>query len=258
MERARKRDESEEECSSEDEELVADELQPHAPNLVSSAVLSFDITPIHREILDLAEELIEKHYTLDSDTLYSHCSRYMKDHDKRSINIAYTELFNKRVLVHGKAVTKEKLDENPNRKKIIDIITENPGIHASQIQKQSELAIGVVRWHLQMLEEFGAIRRREFENKLAYYHSTSDASLDGTYAILNKKGNATILKIILERPEISFADLLSSQELSRGALMRKVKDLISNGILKATSEYNQMVALEITGPYKEMVLKFVK
>ncbi len=48
--------------------------------------------------------------------------------------------------------------DNENRSKIIDLIIENPGIHYSQLLRETSLAPGNLTWHIEILEIYKIIK----------------------------------------------------------------------------------------------------
>ena len=221
-----------------------------------NAIIDFQPTRLHVRILDIAYDLIKNHQPLDSISLYSSCRNKLKDEDISALNKAVAEMFQMKILVHGKVLTGENLLDNKNRNDIFKLVKLHPGINRSGIKKALGSSIGTVRWHLNMLEEFSAIRSKRLENQKVYFSLSSDATLDHFYFQLNKNHVLKILLKIIEKPEISFTSLLNSLTIERNTLLRKIQDLASNKILTVIHDSNKIVSLRIIERYKPLVLKF--
>jgi len=202
-------------------------------------------SPIQEQILAIAYYMMEHHYVLDTDLLYKECKKVMKSASQQSLRAALQDLLNKRYLIGGKAVTRETLLENENRRRILEIIKHEPGVHFSLIKEMVEKESRTIQWHLDMLVEFNFIREVRFGNNVLYFDFLLEKQHDILYYYLHKDGSPAIFKMILSRPGISFQSLLDTLQIPRSTLTRKVKTLIEQGLLMGERQSNQLLGLNI-------------
>ncbi len=196
----------------------------------SRDVLSFHPTPLQEKILAIAKEMLDKHYVLKSHALFSQCQRYLKVETKQLVP-AFNELVSKRILVDGKAITKEHVFDTAGRKDIFDGIMNYPGINVPQLAKLTGLGFTTVRWHVKILEQFQMIRAVPFDNQFTYFDFNRDPVNDAIQYLLNKKHVLDIVKIIVEAKRASFALLQDRVAIPRSTLIRKLKALILGNIV---------------------------
>ncbi len=204
-----------------------------------------DISPLQIRILELAGQLMERHYLLDLDNLYLECLRFLRDVGKLDIQNALSDLVHRKILINGKALNRQKLLENPNRARIIMLIRQEPGIHFSRIKAGINKESRTVQWHLKMLEKFDFIREERFGNNVVYFDLLQDKQYDRLHYYLHKDGAPAILKAILAHPGIPLVDLIDQVQMPRSTLARKIKALIDEGFVSASYSDNQAVALTI-------------
>jgi Fe2+ or Zn2+ uptake regulation protein len=202
-------------------------------------------SPVHEQILAIAFRMMEQHYVLDTDQLYKECKRVLKSITPPTLRAALQDLLNKRYLVEGKAVTRETLLENENRRRIFEIIKHEPGVYFSRIKEMVEKDSRTIQWHLDMLVEFNFIREVRFGNNVLYFDFLLEKQHDMLYYYLHKDGAPAIFKMILSTPGMSFQALLDTTQFPRSTLTRKVKALIEQGLLKGEYQSHQLASLKI-------------
>lgn len=205
-----------------------------------------DINPIQQRIIEVAARLMERHYLLDLDQLYQECTRFIKEAPKQQIQSALNDLVHRKILIHGKALNRQQLLENPNRSKILEIIRREPGIHFSRIKAWIGKESRTVQWHLKMLEKFDFIREVRFGNNIVYFDFLQDKNHDKLHYYLHKDGAPAILGTILNRPGgITLSDLIDIVQMPRSTVARKVNVLISEGFVRARYLTNQAMMLSV-------------
>ncbi|MEX2680902.1 MAG: winged helix-turn-helix transcriptional regulator [Candidatus Sigynarchaeota archaeon] len=188
---------------------------------------------------------MERRYVLDLDDLYKECLRHIKNAEKRQIQNALSSLVHRKILINGKALTRQDLLANPNRNRILEIIRQEPGIHFSRIKACLNKESRTVQWHLKMLEKFDFIREERFGNNVVYFDFVQDKQHDRLYYYLHKDGAPAILKAILNHPGITMVNLIDQLQMPRSTLARKVNVLISEGFVSASYQANQMMCFSV-------------
>ncbi len=204
-----------------------------------------DHTPLEERILDIASRLMERRYVLDLDDLYKECIRFIKDVEKRQVQSALSGLVRRKVLINGKALTRQDLLENSNRKRIFEMVKHEPGVHFSRIKANINKESRTVQWHLKMLEKFDLIREERFGNNVVYFDFLLEKQHDRLYYYLHKEGAPAILKAIMSQPGIALVDLIEQLQMPRSTLARKLNVLVSEGFVSASYQANQVMCLSI-------------
>ncbi len=205
------------------------------------------ITPIQKEILAIAHRMMLHHYVLDTDNLYKECKRSMITAGTATIRTALQDLLNKRYLIDGKAVSREQLLDNENRRRIRDLVRRDPGIHFTLIKDTIDIDSRTIQWHLGMLVDFNFIREVRFGVNVVYFDYLLGSEHDLFYYFLHKGDTPAIFQAILETPGITFAALLDRLQIPRSTLSRKIKGLFEQGLLIGETITSQSMALQIRG-----------
>ncbi|MFX0100243.1 MAG: winged helix-turn-helix transcriptional regulator [Candidatus Hodarchaeota archaeon] len=232
---------------------------PIIPGEDSALAEKYPIEPteVQEKILEIARELMQKHYVLDSRKLYYLSLRALKDTDKIVVMKSIDDLIRKKVLFPGKAVSRDNLLKNQKRNEILNLIIEEPGIYFAKIRKELGLDSNTLLWHLKMLEKFDFIRSEKFGNSTVFFDYFLDKEHDTLHYYLHKDKSIDIFKEIITNPGLSFQDLLYHLDMPRTTLIRKLKALIENGLLKVAYEANRIISINVVHDYKELVLVFV-
>ncbi len=214
-----------------------------------------EISQIQKKILDITDRLLEHHYLLDLEALYFECIRCMREVEKLQIRRALNDLVRKKVLINGKALTRQKLLDNPNRQRILELIRAEPGIHFSRIKAAISKESRTVQWHLKMLLKYDFIREEKFGNNIVYFDFLHDNKQnDRLFYFIQKDGILAILKQIFAQPGITIVQLMNKLRMPRSTLVRKVNTLIDEDFVQADYLENQVMSLAIV----DAIVPFLK
>jgi DNA-binding transcriptional ArsR family regulator len=231
-----------------------DEAQPlvndYASNGLSSspperASLSGGLSPIQEEMMVIAYRLMERHYVLDTDALYKECKHVMKSSSPATIRSALQDLLRRKLLIHGKAVTREQLLVNANRQRILDLVKGEPGIHFSRVRELMQKEPRTIQWHLEMLVKFDFIREERYGNNVVYFDFILGKKDDLIYYYLHKDGAPEIFKHVLASPGISSQMLMDALHMPRSTFTRKVRVLLEQGFLIGNMQPDKMLSLHV-------------
>jgi predicted transcriptional regulator len=83
----------------------------------------------------------------------------------------YREFIRNRIITQPAKYTLsiEDVLENENRSKIIDLIIDSPGIHFNELLRETELSPGNLVWHLDVLETYHIIGKKNVGQYLVYF-----------------------------------------------------------------------------------------
>ena len=100
--------------------------------------------------------------------LYNYFSRASININQVGIKKIIISLLKKKKIVEGSTLTSDEILNNTIRKRIYDLINENPGIIFHRIKTELDLSNAVGAWHLSILERFEYIRTLVFDNHEIY------------------------------------------------------------------------------------------
>ncbi|HME51425.1 MAG TPA: hypothetical protein VKM55_04360 [Candidatus Lokiarchaeia archaeon] len=223
----------------------------------SEQVLAFQPTPVQARILQIAKEIMDDHYVLDSDQLYYRCIREIKDVAPQELNATILDLLKRRIIVHGKATTRQSVLDNNNRTLVMEAVKTNPGIHLNKLAVIVPINRGTIKWHLQMLAKFELVRSRNIDNQLVFYEFTVNPQLEQLYYILNKKLVTRITRMILDHPGISITAAIDALSIPRTTFLRKIKDMVAAGIAVLDMSSDSEACLNLSQSMEQVTRDFL-
>ena len=125
-------------------------------------------------------------------------------------------------------LSKEDVFNNENRQEIIKIILNNPGIHYNQILKESNLQSGQLQWHLNILFQYGVIKKEKFGRYLVFYPALYDETIKKNVNIFIKSPTTMkIYDIIKEEPGICSSTIAKMLKLQRNSVKYHIDKLLT-------------------------------
>jgi predicted transcriptional regulator len=139
--------------------------------------------------------------------------------------IAFIESSNHRL-------TLNEVLENKNRKRIIDEILQNPGIHFNELLRKTNLSPGNLYWHLDILESYKIIGKKRFENFVVffpYYQKNPISNLD--LKLRKSELTLNILKLIEKKPGIWNSIISKKLKINRKTIQYHITKLVDLGVI---------------------------
>ncbi|MHA1795969.1 MAG: winged helix-turn-helix transcriptional regulator [Promethearchaeota archaeon] len=130
-------------------------------------------------------------------------------------------------------LTMEDVLENENRLKLIDLIIDQPGIHFSEILRQTNLAPGNLNWHLEILERYKIIKS-EIVGKYVMYFPYYDQNPLSTIDLKLQKSKTTmeILEIIQTFPGLTQNEIARRIEKNHKTVKYHLDKLIEANLIE--------------------------
>ncbi|MFW9946530.1 MAG: winged helix-turn-helix transcriptional regulator [Candidatus Odinarchaeota archaeon] len=141
----------------------------------------------------------------------------------------------KQVFYSGRSrLTLKEIFENENRKNIIKLILENPGIHHNELLRESNIQKGQLQWHLEVLLKYNIIRKEKFGQYSVYFPiMNSIETLELFENGLAKSETTTkVFKIIQKTPGISSSEISDKINLARNTVKYHVDKLSENNLIQ--------------------------
>jgi len=127
--------------------------------------------------------------------------------------------------------------ELQNRKRIFECIRASPGIHFREIQRRTELPIGVLEYHLNYLVNRGVLSLDKRENFSRYFPSGEvGADKQRILSALRQEIPRGIILYLLRNPGANHGELLGNFSISGGTLSYHVKKLVNKGVVRVVKE----------------------
>ena len=126
---------------------------------------------------------------------------------------------------------KNEILENDNRKRIYDIIEENPGIHLRELQRVLDTPLTTLEYHLSYLVRKKIIYSETDLHSKRYYAKPLEKEDKKVIAALRQKKLREIVLLILANEKAKFQYLLEYLNLPNSTLSFYLKYLVDNGIL---------------------------
>ena len=131
----------------------------------------------------------------------------------------------------------EEVLELENRRRIYQLISKYPGMYLREMEKELDLAVGVLEYHLNYLVKKEMLSTEEEGNKIRYFVSGDISYGDKTIiALLRQKVPRRIVVYLMLDPDINFKDVQEQFQISKSTLSFHMKKLTEAGVVTATKE----------------------
>ncbi|MBI5377908.1 MAG: ArsR family transcriptional regulator [Thaumarchaeota archaeon] len=122
---------------------------------------------------------------------------------------------------------------NRRATKLLQIITESPGLTFTDIMRQSGFANGVLSHYLVNMERHSMIRASRNKKKKAWYFLPDDPVSDDSLIIsLRKETCKTILVFLLTKKQATFKEILEQTKKSPSTISLTLSQLANLGLIK--------------------------
>ncbi|MHA1264389.1 MAG: ArsR family transcriptional regulator [Candidatus Helarchaeota archaeon] len=153
-------------------------------------------------ILDNIKSLLNKNIVFQFNQEFIEYISQKVQASETEIHQALYSLLQRKYIVPGTALTRERVLENHNRALIQKTIFNQPGIHIRELCTKLNLSSGVVRAHLRILEMFGYIRKKTYQApKISLLFSNDyPETYDDYFLILKNENDQRIIQLLLQSP----------------------------------------------------------
>jgi len=150
----------------------------------------------------------------------------------------------------------EDVLENENRSKIIDLILDSPGIHFNELLRETELSPGNLVWHLDVLETYHIIGKKNVGQYLVYFPLYDYNPMSNINIKLAKSDTTLrILSIIEENPGTYGSEIANKLDLDHKTVKYHIDKLKEINMIesKKVGRKNLLYPhLNINDAYKEI------
>jgi predicted transcriptional regulator len=197
--------------------------------------------PSIQQVIQIALELTEEHKVINTELLYNRAKRFLKIPGS-GLKTIIQMLLNRKILVDGSRFTRETVLKNDFRYKVYKIIKTNIGAHFSFLkneisdQKEGEMGVGHLIWHLEKLLEFNLIKKVKVKNCTIFLPVEIDDDIGILHFFLRDEVNRKIVEFLLHNENVKKADIYKELNSKREKTYYHINKLIESEILSSNAE----------------------
>jgi predicted transcriptional regulator len=192
--------------------------------------------PSVKKVIQIALDITKENRLITTELLYNIAKKELKI-PRCGLKKIIQMLLNRKILVDGSKITKITILKNKTRKYIYWLIKTYIGAHYSflkeliSIQQKSEIGVGQLIWHLEMLLKFNLIKKVKVKNSIIFLPIEIDNNMGILHFLLRDEINRNIVDLILEEETIDRTDIYKQLELKRENLYYHIKKLVEFNII---------------------------
>ncbi len=128
------------------------------------------------------------------------------------------------------------MEEVSTRKRIYEEIVLNPGLHFRELQRRLEMQVGMLEYHLSVLQREGLVVTKQDGKYVRYFANTVMTQQERN--IIGNLRNEIMRRIVifvLERGRVKHREIVENLNVSSSTLSYHLNKLVKNGILERES-----------------------
>ncbi|MHA1650826.1 MAG: winged helix-turn-helix transcriptional regulator [Candidatus Helarchaeota archaeon] len=185
-----------------------------------------DYSELEEEIFNIIKKLLKKNVTFQfNSNLINYCLQKVNT-SEIEITRAIWSLLYRKLIVPGSTLTKEQILENQNRALIYETIKNHPGIHIRELCSILNKSSGVVRAHLEVLENFGYIRKRKYTapRLILLFQKDFPETYDDYFVLMKNENDQRIIQLLINH-QLTAAELSNKLNLHHSTIQYHLKKL---------------------------------
>jgi len=216
--------------------------------------------PTVQQVLQIALELTKEHKLINTELLYNRAKRVLKI-PRQGLNTIIQMLLNRKILVDGSRFTKETVLKNKIRYYIFWLVKTHIGAHFSFLknkvsqQKESEIGVGHLIWHLEKLIKFNLIRKVKVKNCTIFLPVEISNEEGIIFFIMRDDLNRQIVEILLEHESVNKAAIHKDLNVVREKVNYRIKKLIELEIISLITDDEKMISLNLSK--KDLIMEVI-
>jgi len=123
--------------------------------------------------------------------------------------------------------------ELETRKRVYDLVVQNPGVHLREIERRTNLPLGVVRYHLDRLQREELIYPQEDRYFKRFFPKNRLPNVPtDTFAVLRQESLRRIVLLLLSKPGSTHHTLMDELGLPASTLSTYLSILVRKNVVK--------------------------
>ena len=215
--------------------------------------------PSVKKVLEIAEEILSKNKVLNVETLYNLVKKRLKI-PRNGLLFIIQFLLNKKILIEGSKFSKKTVLSNFVRKKIYNYIRINPGVHFSNLRKETLSSniksSGQLVWHLEMLLKFNYIKKIKVGNYTVFLPFDMDEDIAMYIFLLRDRINNKLLRLLVKNDIMARSETYKEIDEKREDVYYRIKNLMDYEVIILSEGSDKEVC--INPKKKEIITKILK
>lgn len=134
-----------------------------------------------------------------------------------------------------------------NRRRIVDHVTDRPGVHLRQVARDLGLALGTAEHHLHVLVRHGLLEVEQSQGQSCYFPPGMPQEEQRLWVVLRQDAKRLILRLLAADPDLGTEDLARRLGLSKAAVAYHLQRLEAWGFVERLRVGRQRL-LRVTDP----------
>jgi len=123
--------------------------------------------------------------------------------------------------------------ELETRKRVYDLVVQNPGVHLREIERRTNLPLGVVRYHLDRLQREELIYPKEDRYFKRFFPKNKVPNVPSdTFAVLRQESLRKIVLLLLNNPGSTHQALMATLGLPASTLSTYLSILVEKNVVR--------------------------
>lgn len=128
----------------------------------------------------------------------------------------------------------------PSRNRIYALIVQRPGLHFRQIQRDTGMGVGSVRYQLSVLERNNIIVSERIHSKLRFYPASLGNEQRKLLGVLRQETVRRIMILLIERPGLSHGEISRQTGISPSTATWHLKRLRTLNVVQCARTGREM------------------
>ncbi len=177
--------------------------------------------------------------------------------NKNGIQNILRSLIKKNFVVEGSKLVKTNILNNQKRRIIFKYITNHPGTYFLEIVKDLNLNFNVVIWHLNILEKFTLVKRKQIENRYIYFNNQIDFKQVKQIHFLERNKTIKIINFLKQNNNgITKTKLAEYLNMHYNTIKKYIDKMEQYDLLNKKYESNKLLYLLNLENYKQAKSEF--
>jgi len=123
--------------------------------------------------------------------------------------------------------------ELETRKRVYDLVVQNPGVHLREIERLTNLPLGVVRYHLDRLQREGLIEPQEDRYFKRFFPKNRIPNVPtDTFSVLRQESLRRLVLLLLNSPGSTHQSMKNSLDLPASTLSTYLSILLKKNVVR--------------------------
>lgn len=213
--------------------------------------------PSVKAVLEIAEEVMNQNKVLNLDSLYNIAKKRLKI-PRNGLLFIIQFLISEKILIDGSKFSKETVLSNINRKKILDYIEINPGLHFSILRRfalSNTGSSGQLIWHLEMLIKFNYIKKFKVGNYTVYIPFNMHEEVGRIIFLLRDRINYKLMRLLVKEETLIKSEIYKVLKEKRVDVYYRINNLMEYNLISLSEPSDKEICINLNK--KELIIEIL-